>query len=203
MPLRFAVDAFGFAGGKDGVRHGRTDGIAESDVADDAVAEESGDAKEGAVDELIGNDEVAGLVLFFQRADGGDGENALDAELLQRINIGAEIQLRGKDAVAAAVPGEEGDLAALEIAEDESIAGIAEGRRDTHFMDVGEAGHGVEPAASDDADFRLLQYGSPRGTLRRRRVRESGTRDELRAGSTQGISINGVAKRPSSCRSAP
>jgi hypothetical protein len=27
-------------------------------------------------------------------------------------------------------------------------------------MNVGETGHGIEPAAADDSDFCLLQYGS-------------------------------------------
>jgi hypothetical protein len=51
-------------------------------------------------------------------------------------------------------------LSAFEIAEDESVAGIAKGRRDALLMNVGEAGHGIEPAAADDSDFCLLQYGS-------------------------------------------
>ena len=124
-------------------------------MAHDAVAEEGGDAVEGAVDELVGNDEVGGLVLFLERADGGDGEDALDAELLERVDVGAEVELGGKDAMAAAVAGEKGDLAALELAEDKGVRGRAEGRFDALFVNVGEAGHGVKPAAADDADFCL------------------------------------------------
>ncbi len=69
-----ADDADCLAGIGRGFGDGGADRIAKSDVADDAVAEECGDAMEGAVDELIGNDEVGGLVLFLERADGGDGE---------------------------------------------------------------------------------------------------------------------------------
>ena len=64
-----------------GFGDGGADRIAKGDVAHDAVAKESGDAMKGAIDELVGNDEVGGLVLFLERADGGDGEDALDAEL--------------------------------------------------------------------------------------------------------------------------
>ena len=92
-------------------------------MADDAFAEESGDAMKGAVDELIGHDEVGGLVLFLERADGGDGEDALDAELLEGVDVGAEVQFGGKDAMAAAVAREEGDLAAFELAENEGVGG--------------------------------------------------------------------------------
>ena len=112
---------------------------------------------EGAVDELVGNHEVGRLVLFLQRADGGDGEDALDAELLEGIDIGAEVQLRGKNAVAAAMAGQEGDFAAFQFAQHEGVGGIAEGGFDAHFVLIGEAGHGVEPAAADDADFCLSQ----------------------------------------------
>ena len=65
------------------------DGVAEGDVADDAVAEEGGGAGEGAVDELVGDDEVGGLVLFLEAADGADGEDAGDAERLHGVDVGA------------------------------------------------------------------------------------------------------------------
>ena len=110
---------------------------------------------EGAVDELVGHDEVGGLVLFLERADGGDGEDALDAELLEGVDVGAEVQLRGQDAMAAAVAREKGDLAAFEFAENEGVGWLAEGRFDALFVHVGESGHGVEPAAADDADLCL------------------------------------------------
>ena len=67
--------------------------------------------------------------------------------------------------MTASMAGEEGDLAAFEIAEDEGFAGIAEGRCDALLMNVGEAGHGIQPAAADDSDFCLLQYDSLQGAL--------------------------------------
>ena len=73
----------------------------------------------GAIDELVGHDEVGGLVLFLERADGGDGEDALDAELLEGVDVGAEVELGGQNAMAAAVAREKGDLAAFELAENE------------------------------------------------------------------------------------
>ena len=130
------------------------DGVAEGDVADDAVAEEGRVSGEGAVDELVGDDEVGGLVLFLQATDGGDGEDGLvQPSGFERVDVGAEVELGGEDAVAAAVAGEEGDLPALEGAEDERVGGGAERGFDGELADVGEAGHGVEAAASDDADF--------------------------------------------------
>ena len=47
--------------------------------------------------------------------------------LLMRVDVGAEVELGGEDAVAAAVAGEESDLAAFEGAEDDGFGGCAEG----------------------------------------------------------------------------
>ncbi len=77
----------------------------------------------GAVDELAGHDEVGGLVLFLERTDGGDGKDALHAELFHGVDVGAEVELGGKNAMAASVTREEGDLTALELAEDEGVGG--------------------------------------------------------------------------------
>ena len=150
-------DPDGAAGLGGGVGDRGADWIAESDVADDSIAKEGGDAMEGAVDELIGDDEVGGLVLFFERADGGDGKDALDAEFLEGVDVGAEIQLRRQDAVAAAVACEKGNLAAFQFAKHEWVGRIAERRLHPLFVQVGESGHGIKPTAADDADLRLGQ----------------------------------------------
>ena len=111
----------------------------------------------GAVDELVGHHKVGGLVLFLQRADSGDRKNALHAEFLEGVDVGAEVQLRGQNAMAAAVARQERDLAALQFAQHEGVGGFAEGRFHALFMNVGESGHGIQPAAADDADLRLRQ----------------------------------------------
>ena len=115
---------------------------------------------EGAVDELVGNHEVCWLVLFFQRADGGDGEDALDAELFEGVDIGAEVQFRGQNAMSATVAGEERDLASFQFAEHERVGGLAKGRFNAFFVHVGKSGHGVKPAAANDSDLCLRQCRS-------------------------------------------
>ena len=62
--------------------------------------------------------------------------------------------------MAATMAREKGDLAAFEIAEHERVRGIAEWGFDAFFMDVGESGHRVKPAASDNADLCLSQFCS-------------------------------------------
>ena len=106
-------DAGGFAGGEKDEGDGGADGIAKGNVADDAFAKESGGAQEGAVDELVGDDEVSGPVLFFERADGGERKDARDAEFFEGVEVGAEIEFGGQDTMTASVTGEEGDFAAL------------------------------------------------------------------------------------------
>ena len=52
-----------------------------------------------AVDELVGDDEIGGLVLLFERTHGGDRDDALDAKLLESVDVCPEIEFRGKYAV--------------------------------------------------------------------------------------------------------
>ena len=110
-----------------GLGDGGADGIAKGHVAYDAIAEKCGDARKSTVDELVGDDEVGRLVLFLERANRGHGNDALDAELFECVEVGAEVQLRWEDAVAAAVAREEGDFVAGELAEDKWVGGLAEG----------------------------------------------------------------------------
>ena len=112
---------------------------------------------EGAVDELVRHHEVRGLVLFLQRADRRDGENALHAQLLEGVDIGAEVQLGRQNAMAAAVARQKGDFAALELAQHKGVRRLAERRLDALFVNVGESGHGVKPAAADNPDLCLSQ----------------------------------------------
>ena len=131
--------------------------IAKGYVAHNAFAEERGDAMKGAVDELVGHDKVGWLVLFLERADGGDGQNALDAEFFECVDVGAEVQLRGQNAMAATVTSEEGHFAAFEVAEDKRVRRLAERRLNTYFAHICESGHGVKSAAANNANFCLSQ----------------------------------------------
>ena len=102
-------------------------------------------------------------MLFLERSDGRNRNDALDAELLEAMNVGAEIEFAGQEAVAASVARQKSDLAAFERAADVGVGRRAERRLHPHFLDLGQAGHGIEPAAADDSDFRLWQ--SPSRTL--------------------------------------
>ena len=109
---------FPCSGGADNPGELGADGVGEADVGDEALAEEGRDAAAGAVEELIGEDEVLRAVLFFERTDGAERDDALDAERFHAVDVGPKVELRGRDAMSAAVTGEEGDAASGEVAED-------------------------------------------------------------------------------------
>jgi len=46
---------------------------------------------EGAIDELVGDNEVGGFVLFLEGADGGDGKDALDAEGFEGVDMARKL----------------------------------------------------------------------------------------------------------------
>src|SRR5215469_10405399 len=136
------------------------DGVGETDVRDNSVSEESIHAVACAIEELVGDHEVEGLVLFLQRSDRGDGDDALDAQLLEPVDVSTEIQFAGQDAVAASVTREEGHLTAFERTANVGVGSCAERSLQPNFFDSGEARHGIQATAPDDSNFRLGQTSS-------------------------------------------
>ena len=57
--------------------------------------------------------------------------------------------------MAAAVARQERHALPFQRADDDGVGGIAERRLDADFARVGEARHGVQAAAADDADLHL------------------------------------------------
>ena len=109
-------------------------------MRDNAVSEKCVHAMTGAIEELIRDHKIQRLVLFLQRSHRGDGHDALDAQLLEAVNVGAEIQFAGKDAMAAPVTRQESDLAALERAADVGVRRRAERSLEALLPYFGQAG---------------------------------------------------------------
>jgi hypothetical protein len=65
--------------------------------------------------------------------------------------------------MAASVPRQECDFAAFEIAQDIRVRRFAEWSLLPKLLYIGKAGHRIQPAAANDANFRLRQK-SPRTT---------------------------------------
>src|SRR5207237_603585 len=83
-------------------------------------------------------------------------ENPLDAEDLEAVEVGAEVQLGWQNPVAGAVPREERDALPAQRADHVRPGRIAERRGDLFFLALGQFGHVVQTAAADDSDRRLL-----------------------------------------------
>ena len=135
------------------LRELRADGMREADVRDQAFAEERRDASARAVDELIRNHEVERLVFFLERADRAERENAFHAQRFHSVDVGAEIQLRRRDAMAAAVARQKRDFFARPAcptmyASDGAPHGVS---IVTLFLRF-KSGHRVQSAAADDSN---------------------------------------------------
>ncbi len=78
-----------FPGGiKQGLAQYRTEGLGERNMDNDTLAEEGIDPALGAVNELVGNNQVAGFYFLLEAADGINGNDVFHPERLEGIDIG-------------------------------------------------------------------------------------------------------------------
>ena len=141
------------AGGAEHAAQLRAGGLIEAHVRDDPAAKKCGDAQARAVVKLVGDEEFERTQILAQRAHRTHGNHARHARELQRVKIGAIVDLRWQQPMASRVAREESDALAFERAEDERVGRLPEWRFHTPFMRALQAGHGVESAAPDNADF--------------------------------------------------
>ncbi len=130
------------------------------DMGHEARAEEGFFAGESAVDELIDDDEGAGRQVLAQRAHRADRDDIADADALEHIDVGAEVDRGRRDLVAAAVARQEGQLHAVQFAEQQLVGRCAEWRFDLLPAFVGQPLDVVYAAAADDADA-CLPHDAP------------------------------------------
>lgn len=129
------------------------EGVREADVADDATLEEGEGADAlGAVDDLVRDDEVHGLDLLLQGADGGEGDDAADADGAQGGDVGAGGHLVRRELVVQAVAGEEGDGHAGVLEDHDRGGRLAPGRRRVQGGDGRVTLQLAEAGAADDGD---------------------------------------------------
>src|SRR5215475_3947509 len=96
-------------------------------------------------------------MLFLQRSHRRYRNNARHSQVFEAIYIRAEVQFGGKNAVPASMTGEKSNLMARKRSENVRVRGIAERSFLFDFLYVAEAGHRIEPAATDDSDVRFRQ----------------------------------------------
>jgi len=91
----------------------------------DAVAEEGAHPPPRPVDYLVGDEQVSRLDFFFETAAGVDGDNLLDADGLQ----GVDIRRCGISEGRSKCPlpcGQEGNPLPVQLADGDCIAGMTE-----------------------------------------------------------------------------
>lgn len=137
----------------------RVEGVRETYVADHAAFEECEWADSlGAVDDLVGDDEVAGFDGFLEAAYSGEGDDGADAEVAEGGDVGASGDFVGGELVMEAMAGDEGDGDWLAcggrwVVEDgDGRGGSAPGSAWVEGGDVGEVREGLESCAANDGD---------------------------------------------------
>ena len=130
-------------------------GVREADVADHAALEEGEGADAlGAVDDLVGDDEVAGLDGFLQRANGAESDDGADTQATQSGDVGAGGDLVGCDLVVQTVARQEGDGDGLAVGggvvqDGDGRGGSAPWSGRVERGDGGEAWEGLQTGATD------------------------------------------------------
>lgn len=135
------------------------EGVTEGDVSDNATLEESPRAHAlGAVNDLVRDNKVAGLDLLLQTADGGESNDAADANGAQGGDIGASGNLMRGDLVVQAVAAQEGDgdnlvvVLTLVVQNGDGRGRGAPGGCDIQRSHLGEAWQLAQTGAADDGD---------------------------------------------------
>ena len=112
----------------------------------------------GAIEKLIGDQKIQRRQVVAQRAYRADGNDAFDAEHFHRADVGAVVDVARRIHVAAAVTREKCHALPFQRADDDCVGGIAERSLHADFARIGEAGHGIEAAAADDADLHPFDF---------------------------------------------
>jgi hypothetical protein len=113
-----------------------------------------------AVEKLIWDNKIQGLVFFLQRTHRRHRHDSLNPKLLESMNIGPEIEFARKDTMPAPVPRQKGDLAALEHPAYIRVRRRAERRLHADLFHLRQSGHRIKPAAANNPYFHLWQCPS-------------------------------------------
>jgi hypothetical protein len=92
------------------------------------IIKETQGAQPCPVEDLVGNDDLSGLVLRLQTATSADRNEVLDAEHLEAEDVSSTIELSGTDPVPAPMTRQEGHAYVVDLADDVDIGRGSEGR---------------------------------------------------------------------------
>ena len=137
-------------------------------VRDAAFAEERGLAQMRAVDELVDHDEGAGWQFLLERAAGRQRDKVGDAGAFEDVDVGAVVDVGGRQAVALVVARQEDDRQAVDVADAQGARRLAGYGRPVFqgrcgVPDVGgRAAHGGAKAHRLPGDDLPPRAGGPR-----------------------------------------
>jgi len=133
----------------------RTNRIAKRDMGDDAVSEEGMVAMWalGAIEKLIGKDNVTGAIVFAEAAYCTDRKHVFHAELLEAQDIGLVIDLRRQEAMSNAMTGKEEGFVLSQHTVDIGIRGRAKWCFHRHGVHILQSVDVVQPRAADNAQL--------------------------------------------------
>lgn len=133
--------------------------VAKRNVRDHTSFEESPWAHTlGAINDLVGNDEIAGLDFLLQATDGGEGDDGADTNRAQSSNVGARWDLMRCNLVVSTVPAEESDgnglvvVRALVVQDRNRRGGAAPGRGDRQRRNLSETGELAQTSTTNNGD---------------------------------------------------
>ncbi len=122
------------------------------DMRDAALAEERALALVGAVDELVDQHEGAGRQLLLERAAGRQRDQVGDAGALEHVDVGAVVDVGGRQPVALVVARQEHHRQAGDLADAQRRRRLAPRARDPLLAHVLEPRQIVDAGAADDAE---------------------------------------------------
>lgn len=111
------------------------------------------------VNDLVGDDEVAGLDLLLQTADSGESNDATDTDRAQSGDVGTGRNLVGSDLVVSTVAAQESDsdnlviVLAVVVEDGDGRGGFAPGSRDGQRSNLGESRELTQTSATDNGNW--------------------------------------------------
>ena len=117
-----------------------------------------------AIDELVDQHEGAGRKLFLERAAGGERQQVGHAGAFEHIDVGAVVDVGGRNAVALVVTRQKHHGQARDLADAQRRRRLAPGAFDALLAHVHEPGQIIDAGTADDAEngFGHLEFSLAR-----------------------------------------
>ena len=130
--------------------------IGDADMGDATLVEKGFGPLEGAIDELIDNNEFARVHVFAQAATCRQGDDFGNANALQGTNICPVGNIAGRMNMSTAMARQKGDVDAVQAACENLVRRRAERRIHRYPLSILDTVNLVDSGSADDAKFNLF-----------------------------------------------